>query len=159
MLTLCSTSIDWSATGTWFTGLATILVAILALNSWKKQIKLQDRYQKVDLLLEAFVACTIAGHHWQWSAGIGNERSSKLFEGEAANQWREALMNYRLAWYKASPIVRDKETCSFTPEKLQSRVISLGEYLLKPETTIQFEVKASDFLNQGLNEITKLRDA
>lgn len=84
MIALCSTSIDWAATGTWVTGLVTAVIGLCALRTWKSQLKLQDRYQKVDALLEAFVLCVRTGHNWQWNeiSNTTKDQSSVMSKSE-----------------------------------------------------------------------------
>lgn len=162
MIALCSTSIDWAATGTWVTGLATAVIGCYALRTWKSQLKLQDRYQKIDALLEAFVLCVRAGHNWQWN-GISNQTdgSSVLSEMEGFSEWRETLMQYRLAWYKAGHIVDND--AQFAPDKLQSKIISIGIQVrelssVNSDSLSNFEMFFTNTLNEGLLELGKLRN-
>lgn len=162
MIALCSTSIDWATTGTWVTGLATAVIGFCALRTWKSQLKLQDRYQKVDALLEAFVLCVRAGHSWQWNE-ISNKKGkpSVLSETEGFAEWRETLMQYRLAWYKASHVIDND--ARFSPDKLQSRIISIGALMeqnskINSESLSNFEADFTNILNEGLLELGKLRN-
>ena len=160
MLTLCSASIDWSATGTWVTGLLTVLIAALGLLTWKSQLKLQDRYSKVDGLLDAFVVCIIAGYDWQWNAGIGDERHSNLIATEFFPRWREALMSYRVAWYKSEHFMTKQSQESWlSPDKLQNKIISVGQNLNDYESADFYAHKMSETLKQGLSDIRKIRNA
>jgi hypothetical protein len=165
MLALCSTSVDWSATGTWVTGMLTALAAFFALSTWKSQLKLQDRYYKVDLLLESFVLCVRAAHHWQWNAAINekNQRSIVLEEMEGFPEWKESLMSYRLAWYKAQHLV--KKDAWFSPDRLQSKVITFGVGLRKnqnlesdAQSFLDLDAEFTDLLHKGLSEISALRN-
>ncbi|BEV09450.1 hypothetical protein [Methylophilus sp. DW102] len=163
MILLCSASIDWAATGTWVTGLATAVIGLCALRTWKSQLQLQDRYQKADALLEAFVLCVRTGHNWQWNeiSNIEKDKSSVLSKSEGFPEWREALMQYRLAWYKASHIT--VSDAWFSPDKLQSRIISIGIQAQKnsrinSELLSNFELDFTNTLKDGLLELSKLRN-
>jgi hypothetical protein len=164
MLTLCSATIDWSATGTWITGSATTIIALYALRTWKAQLQLQDRYQKVDALLEAFVLCVRAGYNWQWNAISNNPEIESLAfsEAEGFDEWREALIQYRLAWYKVMHLTGNDVW--FSPDKLQKEVIAIFARLkqnssISPESFSSFESEFTDILNKGLAEISKFRNS
>jgi len=164
MIALCSTSIDWAATGTWVTGLATAVIGFCALRTWKSQLKLQDRYQKVDALLEAFVLCIRAGHNWQWNEidNIKIGKSSELPETKDFTEWREAFMQYRLVWCKAMHVTDDDAW--FSPDKLQSEVIAIGVRTIQKskndsDALLKFEAEFTDVFNKGLLDISKLRNS
>ena len=156
MITLCSATIDWSATGTWVTGSATVVVAIIALHSWKTQIKLQDKYSKVDALLEAFVKCVMAGHDWQWHAGMGEERNL-LSENDESKCWKAALMQYRLDWGKISFHLNGvTNDLLFEPNKLQSRIIQIG-INLHYSNDEDFQRDIQTLFHDGIKDISNLK--
>lgn len=90
-------SVNWGVLGTWAGVAATmagVVIALQALTTWKKQIRLQDRYQKADALLISYRKCLLAGFDLQWHAGFGEERKP-LYECTESIQWRawlDALM-------------------------------------------------------------------
>jgi hypothetical protein len=156
MITLCSASIDWSATGTWVTGIATFLIACFALNSWKSQIKHQDKYTKVDALLEAFVNCVRAGESWQWQAGMGDDRNL-LSENDKSIYWRDALMQYRMDWYKIKFHLSDvSDDLWFEPNKLQNEIIQIGTSL-HHSNAVKFFEDMLTLLNKGLKDISNIK--
>jgi len=164
LLTVCSNDIDWSATGSWFSGFATlggVIIALRAMTTWEKQIHLQDRYQKADALLHSFILCLRAGHDWQWACGVGENREP-LLECDAASLWRKALMDYRLSWDLAHPLFVGCSCNTLTahPEKLQSAIIGSGIYLSdSPSGTLLFFEKLENIRAVGVNEIIARRDA
>jgi hypothetical protein len=166
LLTVCSDNIDWSATGSWFSGLATfagVIVACRAMTTWKQQIRLQDRYQKADALLHSFIVCLRAGHDWQWACGVGENRDPSL-EGVEATLWRKTLMDYRLSWDLAHPLfVVDQfqfNELTAHPEKLQKAIIDSGNHLFDSSSGIfSFYEKLENLRAVGWSEIITRRDA
>ncbi|MES2502233.1 MAG: hypothetical protein V4545_06475 [Pseudomonadota bacterium] len=157
MIALCSATVDWSATGTWVTGSATVVVAIIALHSWKTQIKLQDKYSKVDSLLEAFVKCVRAGHDWQWHSGMGETRDI-FCENDLSKCWKDALMQYRMDWSKIKFHLNSiKDDLWFEPNKLQSRIIQIGINLQHPNVEI-FQRDIQTLLDNGIKDISNLKN-
>lgn len=164
LLAVCSAEIDWSATGAWFSGFATlagVIVACRALSTWREQIRLQDRYQKADALLRSFILCIRAGHDWQWDCGVGEKRDT-TGESEKAHIWRNALMDYRLAWKLAHPLFVGDQCDRLTahPENLQSKIRGAGRHLSDPPTgTSLFYKQLEKLEEEGEKEIIKRRDA
>lgn len=164
LLAVCSTEIDWSATGTWFSGfvtLAGVIVAWYAMGTWKEQIRLQDRYQKADALLRSFKLCINAGCDWQWDCGVGEKRAI-TGESEKAHIWRTALMDYRLAWVLAHSLFEGDQCNRLTvdPEKLQSGIIDAGcHFSGSPPETLSFFKQLDELGTVGVSEIIARRDA
>ncbi|TXI44509.1 hypothetical protein [Methylophilus sp.] len=152
--------IDWSATGTWFTGLLGVGVAIYALNSWKKQIVLQDKYAKLDGLLEAFVTSVRAGFDWQHNVGVGENRChDKSDQGEAYTEWRKSLMNYRVHWYKSRCFINSAEDQWLSPDQLQNKIITIAQHLEALDSSHYFHSQMSALLEKGLADIDKNRES
>ena len=161
LLAVCSAEIDWSATGVWFSGVATfagVIVACIAMRTWKKQINLQERYQKTDALLRSFILCIRAGHDWQWDGDAGENRQS-LLEREKYSLFINALMDYRLVWKLAHPVVNQSNNLIVHPDRLQSKIIEIGTLLFKRSNVFDFECKMQELMEIGVNEIVALRDA
>lgn len=104
-----------------------------------------------------------AGYDWQSNLvdGLESKKSSVISETEGFADWREALMQYRLAWYKAMHVTGNDVW--FSPDKLQNTVIAIGidkrfDSNLTQETLQIFETKFTHILNQGLIDIGKLRN-
>ncbi|MDA8416569.1 MAG: hypothetical protein M0Z78_05810 [Betaproteobacteria bacterium] len=163
LLTVCSSSIDWSATGSWFSGLATsagVIVACRAMTTWKQQIRLQDRYQKADALLHSFIVCLRAGYDWQCACGFGENRDP-LLECDATTLWRKSLMDYRLHWDLAHPLFVgcSCNTLMAHPEKLQSAIIGSGIHLLDSSSGIfLFLKKLENIRSVVMSEIIARRN-
>ncbi len=164
LLAVCSTEIDWSATGAWFSGFATlagVIVACYAMSTWRKQIHLQDRYQKADALLHSFILCIRAGSDWQWDCGVGENRATTA-DSEKAHIWRNALMDYRLTWELAHSLFVGDQCSRLTahPEKLQSEIIGAGNHLLNPSNgTLLFFEQLEKLMADGVHEIVARKDA
>lgn len=164
LLAVCSTEIDWSATGAWFSGLATwagVYFASRAMTTWKKQIRLQDRYQKTDTLLRSFILCLRAGHDWQWDCGVGENRATTS-ESEKLQLWRTALMEHRLAWELARSLFVEDECSTLTanPDQLQSAIIAAGGHLRDaPTGTSFFNKNMEELMTVGVREIIAYRNA
>ena len=168
LLAVCSTEIDWTATGAWFSGFATlagVIVACYAMSTWRKQIHLQDRYQKADALLSSFILCIRAGSDWQLGCGVGENRATTGDSEKAHlwNLWINALRDYRLTWELAhSLFVGDQCSKSLTahPEKLQSEIIGAGNHLLNPpDGTLLFLKQLEKIGAVGVSEIIARRNA
>jgi len=158
VLTVCSAEIDWSATGAWFSGFTTfagVIVASLAMRTWKEQIRLQDRYQKADALLRSFILCIRAGCDWQWDCGVGENRAITV-ESEKAHIWRNALMDYRLDWELAHSLFVGVQLNKLMahPEKLQSEISGAGLHLFgPPNETLLFFKQLEKLMTDGVSEI------
>ena len=160
-LSICSYKIDWSATGTWFTGFVTssgVFFAYRALRTWKDQIHLQDRYQKADALLLSFILCIQAGHEWQWDYKIEGSFIDNV-NSEKSRLWRNALIEYRTAWALAHVLYEGKENerLSIHPDTIQSNIISAGSHLRETADSLEYFSKLEQLREDGLNEIIDLR--
>ena len=160
LLAVCSAEIDWSATGVWFSGVATfagVIVACIAMRTWKKQINLQERYQKTDALLRSFILCIRAGHDWQLDCGAGETRRSPS-DSEKYALFTNALMDYRLVWKLAHPVVNQCNNLIVHPDRLQSEIIEIGKLLFERSNVFDFECKMQKLMDAGISEIIALRD-
>ncbi|PKY09801.1 hypothetical protein B1757_13010 [Acidithiobacillus marinus] len=131
------------------------------MSTWREQIRLQDRYQKADILLRCFILCIRAGSDWQWDCGVGENRAT-TGESEKARIWRNALMDYRLAWELAHSLFVGDQCNRLTahPEKLQSEIIDAGHHLSDPPTgTSLFFKQLEKLMAVGVSEIIARRDA
>ena len=131
------------------------------MSTWRKQIHLQDRYQKADALLHSFILCIRAGSDWQWDCGVGENRATTA-DSEKAHIWRNALMDYRLAWELAYSLFVGDQCNKLTahPEKLQSGIIDAGRHLSEPPTgTSLFFKQLDNLMAVGVSEIIVRRDA
>jgi hypothetical protein len=157
------TGIDWSATGAWFSGFATlagVFVAYRAMKIWKEQIRLQDRYTKADALLRSITLCVRAGHDWLWSCGRG-ENFDALKDSDEYRSWKMALMDYRLNWDLAQTLfVEDQLTeLNANPNVLQSKVITAGRCLTDaPNGYLSFVRQLDEILDGGAKEIAARRE-
>lgn len=155
--------IDWSATGSWISGIATlagVFVACRAMSTWKEQIRLQDRYTKADALLRSFTLCVRAGHDWLCSCGRG-ETFDALKENSEYRSWLTTLMDYRLHWDLAHTLFTQDEAARLTsnPEKLQISITKAGICLTEPSNGyISFAKKLTEILDAGAKEIATLRE-
>jgi len=164
MTGVCLPGIDWSATGTWFSGfvtLAGVVVACLAMRTWREQIRIQDRYQKADSLLHSFILCIRAGSNWQWDCGVG-ERREPLKQSDKQQLWQTALMDYRLSWHLAHGLFGTDQGANLNshPERLQSGIIGAGIHLSSaPEGTLLFFAELDKLMDAGMNEIRARKEA
>ncbi|MDD2721269.1 MAG: hypothetical protein PHH47_08185 [Gallionella sp.] len=157
---ICTTNIDWSATGTWFGVFATgagVVVALRAMNTWENQIRLQDRYQKADALLQSYILCIRAGCDWQLDCGVGENREP-LKDGEKFREWQKTLMSYRLNWDLAHPLFEGHDSCklSIHPDQVQSQIIGAGGDLFR--TGGNFYEIIGKLGTNGTREIIKYRN-
>jgi hypothetical protein len=154
-------SMSWSGLRDWISSLATAagaITAFCALSTWRQQINLQDRYQKVDALLNSYVLCLRAGHDWQWEGGIGENRDLKD-SSEKSHIWREALMVYRKDWIMALHLIGEEsgKDLSINPEKLQRAVIDCGKSLYSHSSITMFFQKMENIMEDGASEIHAIR--
>ena len=160
---ICSESIDWSAMGSMLGGIAsfgTFFIALYALKTWKRGIELQDRYEKVERLINAYFLCMEAGDKWQMACGAGENRDISK-GGESLSSWLSAHRQYQKSWHFVRPLLNEAIDPDelFLPENIKKNIQKAGDYLANSKEFELF-IRDMDALYQnGFSAIYALRNA
>lgn len=149
-------NIDWATTGNWISALGTCTAAIvgfIALNTWSKQIKQQERYQKADLLICSYTCLLKTGYDMLFSCINGGEIRLNDHQSKEYSEWLKALAQYRIDYQLAHILFSgDEASNQIDPELIQSKVLGAYTYL---HDMILFESKMECIKNEGIAQIQR----
>lgn len=157
-------NIDWTTTANWVAAIGTcgaVIVGVIALNTWKAQLRQQERYQKGDALIRSYHQLMQAGFKMHWSRKkVGNIAQSIDLESNEYRDWQNALMQYRVDYMLAHLLFEDAKVVhsfSLEPDAVQKLVINVTCDYESQEFYFEMIKLMTNCLQSGIGEIQRLR--
>jgi hypothetical protein len=107
-------------------------IAFIALKNWNKQIRLQDRYNKADALLDYFRRLVRTYANWHLDCGAGEQRYT-LKQSDKLDKCIQEFHDYSDSRAGSRALFDGVNDVLFSPDRLQGELPGAGNLLLNDD--------------------------